>query len=47
MSSADPVMDPTGHLVCADGPVFTGEQLAGLTNFGKYHRDAVGMKKEC
>jgi dihydroorotate dehydrogenase electron transfer subunit len=40
-------MDPTGQLVCADGPVFTGEQLAELTNFGKYHRDAVGMKKEC
>ncbi|MHA1494906.1 MAG: dihydroorotate dehydrogenase electron transfer subunit [Candidatus Thorarchaeota archaeon] len=38
-------MDPTGQLVCADGPVFTGEQLAGLTDFGKYHRDAVGMKK--
>ena len=40
-------MDPTGQLVCADGPVFTGEQLTGLTDFGKYHRDAVGMKKEC
>ena len=40
-------MDPTGQLVCADGPVFTGEQLAKLTNFGKYHRDAVGIKKEC
>lgn len=40
-------MDPSGELVCADGPVFTGEQLAKLTNFGKYHRDAVGMKKEC
>ena len=40
-------MDPTGQLVCADGPVFTGEQLAGLTDFGKYHRDAVGMKNEC
>ena len=40
-------MDPTGQLVCADGPVFTGEQLSKLTNFGKYHRDAVGMKKEC
>lgn len=39
-------MDPTGQLVCVDGPVFTGEQLAKLTNFGKYHRDAVGMKKE-
>jgi len=40
-------MDPTGQLVCADGPVFTGEQLAGLTDFGKYNRDAVGIKKEC
>ena len=40
-------MDPTGQLVCTDGPVFTGEQLAGLSDFGKYHRDAVGMKKEC
>ena len=40
-------MDPTGQLVCADGPVFTGEQLVKLNNFGKYHRDAVGMKKEC
>jgi len=38
-------MDPTGQLVCTDGPIFTGEQLAGLTDFGKYHRDAVGMKK--
>ena len=40
-------MDPTGQLVCTDGPVFTGEQLVGLTDFGKYHRDTVGMKKEC
>ena len=40
-------MDPSGQLVCRDGPVFTGKQLAGLTDFGKYHRDAVGMKKEC
>lgn len=40
-------MDPTGQLVCTDGPVFTGAQLAGLTDFGKYHRDAVGIKKEC
>jgi dihydroorotate dehydrogenase electron transfer subunit len=40
-------LDPTGQLVCIDGPVFTGEQLAKLTDFGKYHRDAVGMKKGC
>jgi dihydroorotate dehydrogenase electron transfer subunit len=40
-------VDPTGQLVCKEGPVFTGAQLAELTDFGKYHRDAVGMKKEC
>ncbi len=40
-------VDPTGQLVCKDGPVFTGAKLGKLTDFGKYHRDAVGMKKEC
>lgn len=40
-------VDPTGQLVCKEGPVFTGIQLAKLTDFGKYHRDAMGMKKEC
>lgn len=40
-------VDPTGQLVCKDGPVFTGNQLEKLTDFGKYHRDAVGMKKDC
>ena len=38
-------MDPTGHLVCRDGPVFSGEQLSKFTDFGKYHRDSVGIKK--
>ena len=38
-------MDPTGDLVCVDGHVFTGEQLSKFTDFGKYHRDAVGIKK--
>ncbi len=38
-------IDPTGYLVCHDGPVFTGVQLSKLTDFGKYHRDAVGIKK--
>jgi dihydroorotate dehydrogenase electron transfer subunit len=40
-------VDPTGQLVCKDGPVFTGAQLAKLADFGKYTRDAVGLKKEC
>ncbi len=39
-------MDPTGFLVCIDGPVFTGNYLSKISEFGKYHRDAVGGKKE-
>ena len=39
-------MDPTGDLVCLDGSVFTGEELSKFTDFGKYHRDAVGIKRE-
>ncbi len=35
-------LDSTGWLVCKDGPVFTGEQLAQVTEFGNYHRDAAG-----
>jgi dihydroorotate dehydrogenase electron transfer subunit len=38
-------MDPTGTLVCVDGPIYTGEQLSEITEFGKYHRDAMGLKK--
>ncbi|TFG32546.1 dihydroorotate dehydrogenase electron transfer subunit [Candidatus Thorarchaeota archaeon] len=38
-------IDPTGHLACVDGPVFTGEQLSKFTDFGKFCRDAVGIKK--
>ncbi len=37
-------LHPTGVLVCKDGPVFTGEQLKTLTEFGKYHRDSTGVK---
>lgn len=40
-------LDPTGSLVCVEGPVYTGNQLSKISEFGKYHRDAVGMKKEC
>jgi hypothetical protein len=30
------------YTVCRDGPVFTGEQLAGIEEFGKWKRDAAG-----
>jgi dihydroorotate dehydrogenase electron transfer subunit len=39
-------MDPTGTLVCVDGPVYTKDQLSNVTEFGKYHRDSMGLKKE-
>ncbi|MHA1965948.1 MAG: dihydroorotate dehydrogenase electron transfer subunit [Candidatus Thorarchaeota archaeon] len=35
-------LDPTGSLVCADGPIYTGNNLSKISEFGKYHRDAVG-----
>ncbi|MHA2602350.1 MAG: dihydroorotate dehydrogenase electron transfer subunit [Candidatus Thorarchaeota archaeon SMTZ1-83] len=40
-------MDPTGDLVCIDGPVFNRSQLERITEFGEYHRDSMGLKKEC
>ncbi len=39
-------MDPTGDLVCLDGPVFTGVQLKKLSDFGRHYRDQMGSKKE-
>lgn len=40
-------LDPTGDLVCLEGPVFDGDQLSNITEFGKYHRDSMGLKKQC
>jgi dihydroorotate dehydrogenase electron transfer subunit len=37
-------VDPEGVRVCIEGPVFTKEKLAGLTEFGLYKRDAAGIK---
>ncbi len=34
-----------GTLVCQDGPVFSGELLTGLKDFGKYRRDASGRRE--
>jgi dihydroorotate dehydrogenase electron transfer subunit len=39
-------LDPTGSLVCIDGPVYTGNDLSKISEFGKYIRDAVGKKKK-
>jgi dihydroorotate dehydrogenase electron transfer subunit len=38
-------MDSTGHLVCVDGPVFTGTELEKIDEFGQYCRGATGTKK--
>jgi dihydroorotate dehydrogenase electron transfer subunit len=32
------------RLVCVDGPVFTGEQLAASQDFGKFRRDKSGRR---
>ncbi|MFW9961259.1 MAG: dihydroorotate dehydrogenase electron transfer subunit [Candidatus Thorarchaeota archaeon] len=39
-------LDPTGSLVCVDGPVYSKKELSKIIEFGKYHRDAVGKKKK-
>ncbi len=31
-------------LVCVDGPIFRGDQLAGLRDFGAYRRDKTGRR---
>jgi dihydroorotate dehydrogenase electron transfer subunit len=30
--------------VCVDGPVFAAEKLLGVTEFGRFHRDASGRR---
>ncbi|MBI5155898.1 dihydroorotate dehydrogenase electron transfer subunit [Candidatus Peregrinibacteria bacterium] len=40
------VMDPSGIRMCVEGPVITGEVAATLGEFGKYHRDELGKKKD-
>jgi dihydroorotate dehydrogenase electron transfer subunit len=37
-------LDPTGLLVCKDGPVFSTDRLDTLTEFGNYTRDFSGKK---
>ncbi|RLE80571.1 MAG: dihydroorotate dehydrogenase electron transfer subunit [Thermoprotei archaeon] len=38
-------LDPLGLRVCKDGPIFTGEVLLKLRDFGRYWRDEHGRKK--
>ncbi|MFQ5831315.1 MAG: dihydroorotate dehydrogenase electron transfer subunit [Candidatus Thorarchaeota archaeon] len=40
-------LDPTGDLVCVEGPVFRGEHLDRISEFGRYNRDSMGLKKQC
>jgi dihydroorotate dehydrogenase electron transfer subunit len=35
-------LEPTGLLVCKDGPVFSNDQLREMTDFGRFHRDFSG-----
>jgi dihydroorotate dehydrogenase electron transfer subunit len=37
-------IDPSGLLVCKDGPVFTADRLGTITEFGNYTRDFSGKK---
>lgn len=37
-------VDETGERLCCSGPVVTGEHARQITEFGRYHRDALGRK---
>nr|WP_066972557.1 dihydroorotate dehydrogenase electron transfer subunit [Methanobrevibacter filiformis] len=37
-------LDNTGWRVCIEGPIFTSDQIKQIIEFGKYHRDASGVK---
>jgi dihydroorotate dehydrogenase electron transfer subunit len=39
-------VDDVGWRICVEGPVFWGDQLRLISEFGKYHRDASGIKNE-
>lgn len=40
------VVDPLGIRLCTDGPVMSGELCRKILEFGKYHRDELGKKKD-
>lgn len=39
-------VDPTGWRICVEGPVFNNELLAEIDEFGRYKRDASGIKNQ-
>ena len=39
------VMDPTGLILCVEGPVIDGDTLKGIDEFGESHRDKTGRKR--
>ncbi len=38
------VVDPLGIRICTDGPVVKNDLCLEITEFGQYHRDALGKK---
>ncbi|MDR2623142.1 MAG: dihydroorotate dehydrogenase electron transfer subunit [Methanobrevibacter sp.] len=39
-------VDNTGWRVCIEGPIFSSEEIKQITEFGNYHRDGSGIKRE-
>lgn len=37
-------VDNTGWRICAEGPVFSSDQMSQIEEFGEYHRTASGLK---
>ena len=38
-------VDNTGWRICAEGPVFSSDQVSEIVEFGKFHRTASGLKQ--
>ena len=38
-------VDNTGWRICAEGPVFSSDQVSEIVEFGKFHRTASGLKE--
>ena len=37
-------VDSEGWRICVEGPVFENDKIKQITEFGKYRRDASGVK---
>ena len=38
-------VDNTGWRICVEGPVFKNEKIEEISEFGKYRRNAAGIKQ--